>query len=169
MQGEKLAERFGWRRLSTGELLREAKDPAITAIMQKGELVPHDVFECVMGEAILGAKDIERIILDGFPRSMEQAEWLVKSRPEHGRAVGSLIVLDVSKEELLSRLSLRGRVDDTPEAIDQRFAVYEHESRPVIEYFAQQGIPVIHVNGEGTIDEVHERVVEELTKRGFVK
>lgn len=169
VQGEKLAQRFSWRWLSAGNLLREANDPILNEVMARGELVPHDAFVRIMGNALLGAKDVEHIILDGFPRSMEQAEWLVAARPEHGEVVDVIIVLDVSRDELMKRLTLRARSDDTPEVIDQRLAIYQKESQPIINYFAAQGVPIIHVQGEGSIDAVHERVVNELTKQGFIK
>ena len=60
------------------------------------------------------------LILDGFPREMTQAKWLVENKSHHGRDIELVVVLEVPKSELLKRLAIRGRVDDTPEIIDER-------------------------------------------------
>lgn len=165
VQGQILAARMGWRWLSAGQLLRDTHDPELVRLMHEGDLVPHESITKVMSEAIAKAGDIDQIILDGFPRQLQQAEWLVNSQPEHGRAVGLIVVLEVPREELLKRLAIRGRADDTPEAIDHRLTIYRQEMYPVLHYFTDQGVPVVHLDGVGTVGEVHDRIVAELTSR----
>src|SRR5690242_12799462 len=99
MQGQILAARQGWRWLSAGQILRDTHDPEIVQKMHEGKLVPHELITRIMGEAILKAGDIDQIILDGFPREMPQAEWLVNSKTDHGRDIGLVIVLEVPREE----------------------------------------------------------------------
>lgn len=163
-----LAARRGWRWLSAGQLLRDTRDAELTRIMQEGGLVPHEVIVRVMGEAIRGAGDIDRVILDGFPRQLDQAKWLINSQPEHGRAIDLAIVLEVPRGELLKRLQIRGRVDDTPEAIDHRLAIYRQEMYPILGLMTDQHIPVVHIDGVGTVGEVHDRIYQELEDRGIV-
>ena len=100
VQGQILAARQGWRWLSAGQILRDAHDPELLQMMHEGKLVPHEVITRIMGEAISKAGDIDQVILDGFPREMPQAEWLVNSKTDHGRDIGVVIVLEVPREEL---------------------------------------------------------------------
>ncbi|MBC7459377.1 nucleoside monophosphate kinase, partial [Candidatus Saccharibacteria bacterium] len=109
VQGQMLAARMGWRWLSAGQLLRDTKDVELTKIMHAGGMVPHDAITKIMGEAIAHAAHIDQLILDGFPRMLEQAHWLIESQPEHGRSIGLVVVLEVPREELLKRLEIRGR------------------------------------------------------------
>lgn len=167
MQGQILAARQGWRWLSTGQILRDTRDAEISAFMQRGELIPYEVSNRIMGEAIQKAGDIDRIILDGFPRQIEQATWLIDAQPEHGRAIDLVVVLEVPREELLNRLSIRGRADDTPEAIDQRLRDYRQVMYPILGYFTEQHIPVVHIDGVGTVGEIHDRIFAEIQSRGI--
>lgn len=164
VQGQLLAARMGWRWLSAGQLLRDSRDPELLETMQAGQLVPHDKITRIMGEAIARAADIEHIILDGFPRQLAQAQWLIDSQPAHGRSISVALVLDVSRDELLKRLSLRGRADDEPRAIEERLNLFTEETQPVIDYFAHLKIPIAHVDGNGTVGEVHDRVVAAITE-----
>lgn len=165
IQGQILAARQNWRWLSTGQILRDAHDSEINEYMQRGELIPYTVTNRIMGEAIKKAGDIDRIILDGFPRQLEQAQWLINEQPEHGRAIDLVVVLEVPREELLNRLSIRGRADDTPEAIDQRLRDYRQVMYPILGYFTEQHIPVVHIDGVGTVGEIHDRIFAELKNR----
>lgn len=167
MQGQILAARQGWRWLSTGQILRDAHDPEINQYMHEGKLIPADVSNRIMGEAISKAGDIDQIILDGFPRQIEQAKWLIDSQPEHGRAVGLVVVLEVPREELLKRLAIRGRIDDRPEAIDQRLTDYRQVMYPILGYLTEQHIPVVHIDGVGTVGEIHDRIFAEIQSRGI--
>ena len=162
VQGQLLSARHGWRWLSAGQLLRDSKDEELHKIMSTGKLVPSEVTNRLMSDAISKAKDMDHIIVDGYPREMSQAEWLVKSEKDHGREIALVVVLEVPKSELLKRLTLRGRVDDTPEAIDERLHIYRKEMYPILSYFNDQDINITHVDGVGTIGQVHDRIVEEL-------
>ena len=77
VQGQLLSARHGWRWLSTGQLLRDSHDPELHKIMSTGALVPSEVTNRLMGEAIVRSQDIAHLILDGYPRNMEQAQWLI--------------------------------------------------------------------------------------------
>ena len=168
VQGQILAARMGWRWLSAGQLLRDTKDVELLHTMHEGKMVPHEAITKIMGEAIAHAVNIDQLILDGFPRLLPQAQWLVDSQPEHGRSVALVVVLEVPREELLKRLEIRGRADDTPEAIDERLKIYRQEMYPVLNYLTEQNVPIVHIDGTGTVGQVHDRVVAELTSRELV-
>jgi adenylate kinase len=162
VQGQILAARNGWRWLSAGQLLRDTRDPELFAQMQTGGLVTPEKVNELMGDAIKRADNISRVILDGFPREMAQAKWLVESKSHHGRDIDLVIVLEVPRSELLKRLEVRGRVDDTPEAIDERLKIYRTEMYPILSYFTEQGVNITHVDGTGTVGQVHDRIMDEL-------
>lgn len=168
IQGQILAARQNWRWLSAGQILRDTHDAEIVQTMHEGKLVPHEMITRIMGEAISRAGDIDQVILDGFPREMPQAEWLVNSKTDHGRDIGLVVVLEVPREELLKRLQIRGRADDTPEAIDQRLAIYRQEMYPILGLFSDQHIPVVHIDGVGNVGEIHDRIFAELESRNLV-
>lgn len=168
VQGQILAARQGWRWLSAGQILRDTHDTEIVQTMHEGKLVPHEAITRIMGDAIGKAGDIDQIILDGFPRELPQAKWLIDSKTDHGRDIGLVVVLEVPREELLRRLAIRGRADDTPEAIDQRLHIYRQEMYPILGLFSDDHIPVVHVDGVGTVGEIHDRIYAELQSRNLV-
>jgi adenylate kinase len=162
VQGQMLAARQGWRWLSAGQLLRDTRDPDLFHQMQSGGLVDPARVNALMGEAIARATNINRVVIDGFPRQLEQAKWLVDSQTDHGRDIKLVIVLEVPKSELLKRLEVRGRADDTPEAIDERLKIYRTEMYPILSYLTESGVNIVHIDGTGTVGQVHDRIVEEL-------
>jgi adenylate kinase len=168
VQGQILAARMGWRWLSIGQLLRDTKDIELLKLMHQGKMVPTEATIKILDEAIASAKNVDRLILDGFPRQLGQAQWLIESRPQHKRDVALVVVLEVPREELLKRLAIRGRVDDQPEAIDERLSIYRKETYPILNYFTEQNVPIVHIDGTGTVGQVHDRVAAELTSRQLI-
>ena len=162
VQGQILAARNGWRWLSAGQLLRDTRDPELFSQMQTGGLVTPEKVNDLMGEALKRAGNVSRVILDGFPRQLVQAQWLVESKSHHGRDIDLVIVLEVPRAELFSRLEVRGRVDDTPEAINERLKIYRSEMYPILNYFTEQGINIVHIDGVGSVGQVHDRIMDEL-------
>ncbi len=162
VQGQMLAARHGWRWLSAGQLLRDTHDIELIKEMQTGSLVDPKKVNKLMGDALKRATNIDRVILDGFPRQLEQAQWLIDSQPEHQRSIALVVVLEVPRSELLKRLEVRGRVDDTPEAIDERLRIYRTEMYPILSYFTDEHINIVHIDGTGTVGQVHDRIMEEL-------
>ena len=162
VQGQMLAARHGWRWLSAGQLLRDTHDIELIKEMQTGSLVDPKKVNKLMGDALKRATNIDRVILDGFPRQLEQAQLLIDSQPEHQRSIALVVVLEVPRSELLKRLEVRGRVDDTPEAIDERLRIYRTEMYPILSYFTESGINIVHIDGTGSVGQVHDRIMEEL-------
>lgn len=162
VQGQLLAARNGWRWLSAGQLLRDTHDLELIKEMQTGKLVTPEKVNELMGEALKRSKNIDRVILDGFPRQLSQAKWLIDSQPEHERSVALVVVLEVPRSELLKRLEVRGRADDTPEAIDERLKIYRTEMYPILSYLTEQGVHIAHIDGTGSVGQVHDRIMDEL-------
>jgi len=162
VQGQMLAARQGWRWLSAGQLLRDTHDIDLIKEMQTGQLVDTEKVNALMGDALKRAKHMDRVILDGFPRELSQAKWLVATQPEHERSIQLVVVLEVPRSELLKRIEVRGRVDDTPEAVDERLKIYRTEMYPILSYLTEQGVNIAHIDGTGTVGQVHDRIMEEL-------
>lgn len=162
VQGQILAARHGWRWLSAGQLLRDSRDPEIMEEMRTGKLVRPNQVNAIMHEAIVRARDIEGVILDGYPRQLTQAQYLIEEQPEHQRAIGLAIVLEVPRAELEKRLRLRGRADDTAQAIEERLSLYRQEIYPILSYLTEQKVKIAHIDGTGTVGQVHDRIEAEL-------
>lgn len=164
VQGHMLAERLHWKWLSTGEMFRESTDPEVQQILKTGALVSDEKTYQVVENAFEKAKDFTRLIVDGFPRTQAQAAWLLDTNNTHGRQIAIVIVLDVPDAEIQERLSHRGREQDTPEIIAERLELYRRETDPILGFFDQKGILVVRVDGTGTVEQIHEKIVAEIEK-----
>jgi adenylate kinase len=164
MQGQMLAVRMGWKWLSTGQMLRDSADPEMHELLKTGELIDDETIYKVFDEAVRHAKEknYPKIIVDGFPRTKEQAEWLANYIDEVGEEIEQVVVLEVPESEIMRRLELRGRMEDTPETIARRMTIYRQKMYPVLGSFAEDGVKIIHMDGTGTAGEVHDRLYAEV-------
>ena len=162
-QGKRLAVARHLVHLSTGELLRAevAADTElgreVSHLMSQGQLVPDDTIVELMLPAMVSASAAGGYILDGFPRSVEQAKMADRLVAEAGCAPEAVLLLDVPRELLLARMlrraNLEGRADDTPAVIAHRLRVYDESTAPLRDYFAAQGL--LHViDAAGDPDDV---------------
>ncbi|HRC27893.1 MAG TPA: nucleoside monophosphate kinase [Candidatus Saccharimonas sp.] len=164
MQGQMLAVRMGWKWLSTGEMLRQSTDPDVIATLQAGDLVSDDLTYQVFQEAVQDARDknFSNIIIDGFPRTKEQAAWLADYMQTIHEKIDIVVALEVPEAEIMNRLEKRHRMEDTPETIAKRMAIYRQKMYPVLGIFAEDGVKITHLNGVGTAGEVHDRIYDEV-------
>jgi adenylate kinase len=171
VQGQMIAARHDWEWLSTGELLRDSNDPAIIRILKSGDLVSDSLTYDVFHKAIQEAKEdgFDNIIIDGFPRTKDQAQWLSKYMRMNDEKIDLVIVLEVPEVDIMKRLEKRGRMEDTPDTIAKRMSIYRQKMYPVLGIFAEQGIKVVHVPGTGTVGTVHDAIECELEASGVVK
>lgn len=161
-QGKMLAARLGWKWLSTGQLLRDSNDSAVLKTQQEGRLVDTAKVNEIVGYAFNQIPNVDNIILDGFPRVLDQAHWLVENQPLHARSIGLIVVLELSRPEVEERLRLRGRADDLADNFEERLQSYRQEIYPLLNYFADQDVNVVHIDGSGTVGQIHDRIMEEL-------
>ena len=166
MQGQMLAVRMGWKWLSTGQILRESNDPEVVKVLKSGELVSDELTYEVFDRAIQDARNnhFERVIVDGFPRTKEQATWLAEYMERIGERIELVIALEVPESEIMNRLEKRGRMEDTPETIARRMTIYRQKMYPVLGIFAEDGVKIIHLDGTGSAGEVHDRIYDEVAK-----
>jgi len=155
-QGQLLAEKLGYVWLSVGEVIREAG--RFGEILKTGKLVDDGIVIELMRkkiEAALGRG--KNVVLDGFPRNIVQTEWVLKHLVEK---IDIAIYLEVNKDELWKRLKLRGREDDTEDAMKQRFMVFEQNIYTMLEMLRAKNIKIKKVDGVGEIEEINQRILE---------
>ena len=164
MQGQMLAVRQGWKWLSTGEMLRNSQDPTVIEVLKSGELVSDELTYEVFDKAVQDAKakKFKNIIVDGFPRTKGQAEWLAKYMLENNEHIDIVVAIEVPEAEIMRRLEIRGRMEDTPDTIAKRMTIYRQKMYPVLGIFAEQGVRIVHLDGTGTAGEVHDRIYTEV-------
>lgn len=160
VQGQLLVGRNGWQWLSTGDLFRRSQDPEVLRCMATGELIDDELTNRVLLAAIKDVDTSRRLILDGYPRNVAQAEWLLHSAPDDGRKVDCVVLFEVPREELIHRQIGRGRSEDAPEVIGRRLDIYQEKTKPAVDFYREHGVPVISIDGTGSIEVVHERVNE---------
>ena len=155
-QGKALSEIFGWRALSVGQVIRDTDEYA--DVINNGNLIPdEDVIRLMTKQIEKSEAEGFDVILDGYPRTEYQAKWLVDHMSDK---IDGAIILEVPKEELYERLSLRGRDDDKEkESIDRRFEIFEQNICSILPLFEAKNIPVVRVDGLGTEGEVTDRLV----------
>lgn len=174
-QSELIIKKYNLRHFSTGDLLRKEIAEG-TELGEKahqyisvGQLVPDDLIIGMIAHKLdtLNKTEINGIILDGFPRTLAQAEALDKMLELRGEQTEILIDLDVKEEELIDRLVKRGqtsgRSDDNLETIQKRLHVYHSQTKPVSEYYKSKG-KYIAIQGTGSIEEIFERIEKALDK-----
>ena len=163
LQGQILAARQGWQWLSSGQILRESNDEELRKIMQTGKLVSNEKMEEVIGDALDKVDDKNKLILDGFPRQIDQAKWMVEMGYIHGNTNDIIVIVEVPEHILVARFAGRGRVDDTPESIEQRLKIYNEESSRIFEYLASQNVKTIRIDGSGKVGQIHDNLMEHLS------
>lgn len=164
VQGQMVAARHDWEWLSTGQLLRDSDDPKIMQILKSGDLVGDGITYELFNTALQEARDdgFNNVIVDGFPRTKDQAQWLSRYMKMNDEKIDLVIALEVPESEIMGRLEKRGRMEDTPETIAKRMNIYRQKMYPVLGIFAEQGIRIVHIDGTGTVGEVHDKIQCEL-------
>ena len=167
-QAVKLAKKLGVAHLSTGDVLRDAvkKGTSLGKLAEKhmsaGELVPDELIIGIIEEKIDSGELSGGFILDGFPRTIPQAESLSEMFKEHALDLDKVILFQVSDEEIFRRLEgrarIEGRADDTRDVIANRLEVYRTQTQPIEEFYRKSS-KLVEVKGEGTPDEVFDSLV----------
>jgi adenylate kinase len=177
-QATRIAKRFAIPQLSTGDMLREAVasgsalGPRVKDIMERGELVPDDVVIAVIADRMDHSDAANGFVLDGFPRTVPQAEALDRELAARGIGLDAVLELEVDECVLLVRIKGRAeeagnkgqpaRHDDNPEVFKTRLQAYREQTAPVTEYYRSQGLLHI-VDGLQPIDVVTEELAEVLS------
>lgn len=161
-QGRLLADRLGYPWLSTGEFLRMLISGERRRQMLEGKLLDDSEIISLVQKIFRIVDTEHEFVMDGFPRTIAQADWLLTQR-KHGQLdITAVIDLQASEEVVVDRLMQRGRQDDQAEVIRERFKEYETATRPIIDDLKNDGVPVFEINGEGDIETIHESIVRAI-------
>jgi adenylate kinase len=171
-QSERLIEKYGLVHLSTGDIFRAnikgetALGTLAKSYMDQGQLVPDSVTIDMLRSEVVKHESPRGFIFDGFPRTNAQAEALDLFLNELGTGISVMLALEVEESELKTRLLKRaevsGRADDAnPEVIEKRINVYNQETAPVKSFYHAQN-KFISINGIGSIDEITNRLFQEI-------
>lgn len=162
IQGKMLADQLGYPWLSSGEFLRMLIAGERRKEMLAGKLLSDQEMIAMMQKVLGLIPSDEEFILDGFPRTVAQADWLLAQAKAGLLNITAVFQLEASQEVVKKRLLERGRPDDHHEAIEERFLEYEQTTLPIVERLKSAGVPVYAIDGEKEIREVHENIMRVL-------
>lgn len=168
-QAKLISDEYDIPHLSTGEIFRSAiknetdLGQEVKAILDAGELVPDEKVVALVEEELEDGKYDDGYILDGFPRTVPQAEAFDDILSNNGQTLDAFLQLEVPEEELINRILSRGegRSDDTPEKVKNRLEVYWNETQPVLNHYKKQSL-VKRIDGVGSIEEIFGRIKRAL-------
>jgi len=168
-QALRIAQQFNLSHISTGDMLRDHVTKLTDlgkkakSLLDEGKLVPDDLVIKMLIERLSQEDSSDGAILDGFPRTLKQAESLDDINIDF--PVKKVIVFEADKEELIKRILLRGetsgRSDDTEESISIRLEVYEKDTKLLINFYEEKGI-VIKINAVGDVDSIYKLISKEF-------
>ena len=164
---------YGVPHIATGDMLREMRelDTPVTrelrAVLDRGDLVDDELMIDLIRDRLSRGDTVAGFVLDGFPRTLAQAEALNELLRELGRDLDIVFDLQVPKREMLLERLLRraaeeGRSDDTPEVIERRLELYESETAPLVDYYRTHQANVVGIHADRSVDEVFHEVEQSL-------
>jgi adenylate kinase len=168
-QAELLVDQYGINHLSTGQLFRDSADVGVPdglearKYMDRGELVPDEIVVAVVEERFSNPAEIERgFVLDGFPRTRQQAEDLERFLAP--AQLDIVIDLDVPNDIVVERMLERGREDDTKDSIIRRLELYEQETAPLVDFYRDRSLLTI-IDGSGPVEATSRRIKAAIDSR----
>ncbi len=171
-QSEWLSSFLAIPHLSTGDMLRASVEQktdigkSAQGFIQDGKLVPDDIVIEIV-DSRLDEEDCRNgFLLDGFPRTLEQAEMLDQRLASRGMPLSLVLELTADESQLLQRLVDRGRDDDSPEVVRKRFQIYRNQTKPLLGYYDEKNI-LKSIDGSGTREEVREHIRLAVRQQGL--
>jgi adenylate kinase len=166
---------YGIPHIASGDMIREIKElpteigREVKAVYDRGDLVSDDQMVRLIRERLSRGDTVGGFILDGFPRTMPQAEALDELLRELSRGLDVVFDFQVPDREvllqrMLNRAAEERRSDDTPEAIKRRLEIYERETAPLVEYYRSTRVNVVGIHADRTVDEVFHEIEEALAE-----
>jgi adenylate kinase len=169
-QATEIAQRFGLTHISSGDLLRQhmadgtSIGRSVQEYVQRGDLVPDAIIMDMLYKPVVAASASGGYVLDGFPRTVDQAEAAYRVAGGLGVNVQLAVHIDVPDEELVRRMLARNRGnDDSQDVIEHRLKVYEQKTVPLLEYYAQRE-KLVQVNGARPVSEVSWSIAVQLQR-----
>ena len=174
-QGKLIAAEYGVPHIATGDMLREMREldtpvaRELRTVLDRGDLVADGLMIDLIRERLSRGDTLGGFVLDGFPRTMPQAEALDELLGELGRDLDVVFDFQVPEREvvlerLLARAASEGRSDDTPEAIERRLELYDRETAPLVEYYRSHQANVVGVHADRSVEEVFREIDDALAE-----
>jgi adenylate kinase len=161
-QGTMLADQHGFHLVSMGDVLRMYVTGAQRERMLSGGLLDDQEIIKIVDRVLASVPDDEQLLLDGFPRTIPQAEWLLGQAKTGRFSVDHVFHLVASRQAVKERLISRARIDDTEKAIEERFNEYERSTTPLLAWLEENGCQVTNINAERPVETVNADIVAHL-------
>jgi adenylate kinase len=172
-QAKKVSATYGIPHIATGDMIREMKElptplgQELKEVYDRGDLVSDELMIRLIRDRLSRGDTLPGFVLDGFPRTMPQAEALASLLTELGRSLDVVFEFQVPDrgqllERMLGRAAEEGRSDDTPEVIERRLELYDRETAPLVDYYRSRYGNVVGIHADRTIDEVFREIAESL-------
>ena len=172
-QAKRIKATYGIPHIATGDMIREMKEldtplgRELKQVYDSGELVNDELMIRLIQDRLSRGDTMRGFVLDGFPRTLPQAEALDELLRTLGRGLDVVFDFQVAdREELMRRMAKRaeeeGRADDTPDAIRRRLELYDRETAPLVEYYRTRSANVVGIHAEGSVDEVFHEIEQAL-------
>ncbi|MEI7499342.1 MAG: adenylate kinase [Bacteroidota bacterium] len=174
-QATKIAEKFGWKHVSTGDILRAEVSMGTTlglkvkTVMEAGHLVSDELLIEIMESVFVKNSGVKGFVFDGFPRTLNQAQELDHMLIKLSQKVSLVLALEVNEKELVDRLLKRaqqqGRMDDTEDVIKNRLVQYYHHTKPLIDYYQEKNL-YQEVYGVGSVENIFDQLYAVIKAKG---
>ncbi|HEY5442434.1 MAG TPA: nucleoside monophosphate kinase [Candidatus Saccharimonadales bacterium] len=162
-QGKMLADARGFHLISMGDVLRMYVTGKQRERMLAGELLDDQEIISIVDQVLSSLADDDEVLLDGFPRTIPQAEWLLQQAKTGRFQLQLAFHLVASREAVKQRLMKRGRIDDKEAAIEARFDEYERSTAPLLAWLDKNGVEVANIDAERPVEAVNDDLVKHLT------
>jgi adenylate kinase len=159
MQGRILADEHGYAWISTGEILRVLVTGKRRQEMLQGKLLSDDEIIELIDKVFEMIDTSQQFVLDGFPRTIPQANWLTEQAKKGRFELSCIINLNASEETVIKRLTSRGRPDDTKDAVCRRIEEYHAVTQPILSHFKQENIKVHDIDGDRDARAIHDDIL----------
>lgn len=168
-QAVKIAEKYSWKHVSTGDILRAEVSQGtplgqkVKNVMEAGQLVSDELLISIMESVFIKNGSVGGVVLDGFPRTLNQAKGLETMLNKMNKKISMVLSLDVNEDELIKRLLNRaveqGRKDDTEEVIKNRLIQYHDHTKPLLDHYKEKGL-LKEVYGQGNVDDIFQNLTK---------
>lgn len=162
MQGHALADEYGYAYISTGEIFRVLITGRRRNEMLEGKLLSDEEVITVVDKVLELIDTKEQFILDGFPRTQRQVDWLLEQQAAGRFDVPVVINLEIGEDTIRERLNKRGRLDDTEAAISRRYSEYQAITRPILAYMMSKGLKVYEISADAAPAVVQKEIAARL-------
>lgn len=158
-QGRMMADEYGFAWISTGEVLRVLITGTRRQEMLAGKLLTDEEVINVVDKVLELVDTSQEFVLDGFPRTVRQADWLLEQVRKKRFGLTAIFNLKAGEEVVRGRLLQRGRQDDTNSSIAERFREYRELTLPILQHFEDKGVRPIDIDASLSTDEVHKQII----------